>query len=135
MFESTCLMEKRMPTFTGRLTVFGQESNLATSTANFLLLRAGIPDPAQAQFAATFFLLQTKQLHPPQLINVVGTAGRIGSVNAIAMTDASAAGPSPFAFAPTALAPAKKSRKKKAAKKPAKKRSKKSAKKPSKKSR
>ena len=129
-FARPAKWEKTMPTFTGRLTVFSQQSTLAPPTTNFLLLKAGIPDPAQAQFAATFFLLQTRQLHSGQFINVQGTAGKIGSVNAIAMTNASAAGPSPFDVGPTALAAAKKSSKKqRTAKKSSKKRSRKSAKK------
>jgi hypothetical protein len=80
-----------MSTFTGRFSVIGHQSNLDDGTTDWLILKAGISDPAEATFAATQFLLKTKKLIPGHLINVVGTAGVVGTVSIISMTDASSA--------------------------------------------
>jgi len=113
-----------MPNFTGLLSIIGSQSNLNSGPTNFLLIMAGISDPAQATFAATQFLVNTKNLHSGQMINVTGNAGTIGSVNIIAMTNASAAAPSPMAFTAgiTSMvgSGAKKKKTKKTAKKPGK---------------
>jgi len=85
-----------MPTYTGRLGGFGNQSTLGTPSATFLLLKAGISDPTQAQFAATYYLLETQKLNRGQLIHVNGQDKAVGSVRVIAMTSASAASPSPF---------------------------------------
>ena len=82
-----------MPTFTGQLSIIGHQSNLDDNTTDWLLLKAGIADPAQATFAATQFLVKVKKLHSGQIINVMGSAASIGSVSVISMTNASPAGP------------------------------------------
>ncbi|HEX6715565.1 MAG TPA: hypothetical protein VF088_00555 [Pyrinomonadaceae bacterium] len=126
-----------MPNFTGLLSIIGSQSNLNSGPTNFLLIMAGISDPAQATFAATQFLVKTKNLHSGQMINVTGNTGTTGSVNIIAMTNASAAAPSPMAFtagiAPMVGSGAKK-KSKKTAKKPGKQGAKKAAKRGKKKS-
>lgn len=56
-----------------------------------LLLKAGIPDPGQAAFAATGFL-HAKGLGSGQAIVVTGTKGNpVGGVSTIIMTDSFAA--------------------------------------------
>jgi hypothetical protein len=82
-----------MATFTGTLSIIGHQSNLDDGATDWLLLRAGLSDPAQATFAATQFLVKEKKLHSNQTINVQGSSGTIGTVSIISMTDASAAGP------------------------------------------
>lgn len=80
-----------MSTFTGRFSVIGSQSNLDDGATDWLILKAGISDPAQATFAATQFLLKTKKLIPGHLINVEGASNTIGSVSIISMTNASSA--------------------------------------------
>lgn len=79
-----------MPTFTGQLSIIGNQSNLDHGPDSLLVL-AGEPDPAKAIFAATQFLVKIKKLHSGQMINVDGTRRTSGSVSIIAMTDASPA--------------------------------------------
>ena len=95
-----------MPDFKGRLTVIGNQSTLddLNSTDDSLLLRAGIPDPTQAIFAATQFLLKTKKLVPGQMIIVTGSKGTFGQVSIIVMTDARADAAQPLSVAASALA-------------------------------
>jgi hypothetical protein len=80
-----------MSTFTGRFSVIGSQSNLDDGATDWLILKAGISDPAQATFAAAQFLLKTKKLIPGHLINVVGISGKIGTVSIVSMTNASSA--------------------------------------------
>ena len=80
-----------MPNFVGQLSILGNQSNLDDGQTDFLLLMAGISDPAQATFAATQFLVKTKKLQSGQNISVQGVSATIGSVSVISMTDASAA--------------------------------------------
>lgn len=82
-----------MATFTGLLSIIGHQSNLDEGATDWLLLMAGISDPAQATFAATQFLVKAKKLHSGQMISVEGSSGTIGTVSIISMTEASAAGP------------------------------------------
>jgi hypothetical protein len=95
-----------MPEFKGRLTVINGQSTLddLNSTDDSLLLRAGIPDPTQAIFAATQFLLKTKKLVPGQMIVVTGNKGTFGQVSVIVMTDAQADTDQPFSIAASNLA-------------------------------
>lgn len=81
-----------MANFSGRLTVINSQSSLD----NDLLLRAGIPDATQAIFAATQFLLKSRNLNPGQMIIVTGDRGTFGNVGVIVMTDAHAASEQPF---------------------------------------
>jgi hypothetical protein len=94
-----------MPDFKGRLTVINSQSTLddLNSTDDSLLLRAGIPDPTQAIFAATQFLLKTKKLVPGQMIVVTGSKGTFGQVSVIVMTDARADTAQPFLVAASDL--------------------------------
>lgn len=78
-----------MSMFTGILKIIGSQSSLNDS----LLLRAGIPDAAQAIAAATQFLVKTRHLSSGQMIRVDGQAGTIGTVHIISMTDAQAVSP------------------------------------------
>lgn len=95
-----------MPDFKGRLTVINSQSTLddLNSTDDSLLLRAGIPDPTQAIFAATQFLLKTKKLVPGQMIVVTGSKGTFGQVGVIVMTDARPDAAQPFAVTASDLA-------------------------------
>jgi hypothetical protein len=81
-----------MATFVGQLSIFGNQSNLNDGQTDFLLLMAGISDPALATFSATQFLKKPpKNFHSGQSIRVEGVSGMIGTVSVISMTDASAA--------------------------------------------
>jgi hypothetical protein len=80
-----------MAAFSGQLSIIGHQSNLDDGKTDWLLVMAGISDPALATFAATQFLVKTKKLHSGQNIIVQGDSGTIGSVSVISMTDASAA--------------------------------------------
>jgi hypothetical protein len=82
-----------MANFNGRLTVINSQSSLD----NDLLLLAGFSDATQAIFAATQFLLKTKNLVSGQQIIVTGDQGSFGDISVIVMMDAQAAGPQPFA--------------------------------------
>jgi hypothetical protein len=83
--------EINMAQFTGQLSIIGHQSNLDDGQTDWLLLMAGLSDPAMATFAATQFLVKTKKLHSGQSITVLGESGAIGSVSVISMSDASAA--------------------------------------------
>ena len=82
-----------MAVFNGQLSIIGNQSNLDAAAADFLLVMAGISDPAQAIFAATQFLVKVRKLHSGQMINVTGSSGSTGTVSIISMTDASPAAP------------------------------------------
>lgn len=82
-----------MSDFTGRLSIISNQSSLD----NDLLLMAGIPDAAQAIFAATQFLVKTKHLSSGQRIIVTGERGTFGDAGIIVMTNAAADPTQPFA--------------------------------------
>lgn len=77
-----------MAKYNGILTIISNQSSLDSS----LLLMAGIPDTAQAMFAATQFLVKARNLHSGQPIVATGQKGSIGTVSIIVMSDAQAAG-------------------------------------------
>lgn len=76
-----------MSNFTGILSIISNQSSLN----NNLLLLAGTPDPAQAMFAATQFLVKSRNLNSGQLITVSGK--KASGVAIIIMDDAQAAAP------------------------------------------
>lgn len=80
-----------MRDFTGILSIISNQSSLNSD----LLLMAGIPDTAQAMFAATQFLVKTRRLNSGQPITVSGE--KVRGVGIIVMHDAIAASPRPFA--------------------------------------
>lgn len=82
-----------MSEFFGRLSIIGSQSSLD----NDLLLRAGIPDAAQAVFAATQFLVKSRNFSSGQMIIVTGEKGSFGDAGIIVMTNARADPAQPFA--------------------------------------
>jgi hypothetical protein len=82
-----------MSTFTGTLTIISNQSSLDGD----LLLKSGIPDTAQAMFAATQFLVKIRKLQPGQLIDVMGQ--KVPNISAILMDDARAASVQPLGVA------------------------------------
>lgn len=82
-----------MSDFTGMLSIISNQSSLN----NNLLLLTGIPDTAQAMFAATQFLVKTRRLNSGQLITVSGK--KVAGVGIIVMHDARAASQQPFGAA------------------------------------
>lgn len=71
-----------MSIFNGVFLKFDSQSFLNSS----LLFMAGFPDPSQAMFAATQFLVKVRNLHSGQSIQVIGT--RTEGVDVIVMQDA-----------------------------------------------
>jgi hypothetical protein len=78
-----------MPNYTGTLMIISNQSTLDNS----LLLKAGYPDPAQAMYEATRFLIKDRGLGSGQQIVVTGVKGTVGTASVISMSDAHAAGP------------------------------------------
>ena len=81
-----------MSTFTGTLSIISNQSSLDGD----LLLKAGIPDTAQAIFAATQYLVKIKKLQSGQFIQVTGQ--KVPNISAILMQSARASA-SPFGVA------------------------------------
>lgn len=73
-----------MDIFTGTLSIISNQSSLNGD----LLLKAGIPDMAQAMFAATQFLVKIRHLNSGQFIQVTGD--KAVGFSAIIMQDAQA---------------------------------------------
>lgn len=86
-----------MSTFTGTLSIISHQSSLGTN----LLMKAGIPDPTQAIFAATQFLVKIRRLQSGQFIKVIGN--QIPNANIIIMQDAQPASPRQLGKAITEL--------------------------------
>ncbi|HZN05873.1 MAG TPA: hypothetical protein VFB65_03780 [Pyrinomonadaceae bacterium] len=96
---------------TGVFSFLGNESNLASDTDDFLLLKAGVADENAAKAQATSFLVDIKKFRQNQRITVEGATSSLGTVRTILMTNASAAA-LPLGFARSAAGARKKTKKK-----------------------
>jgi len=89
-----------MSTFTGILSI---SVNGISSLNTSLLLMAGVAEPTEAMASATQFLTEGRNLHSGQMILVDGSAGVMGTVHIIRMTDAHAVEPEALTAIPLGM--------------------------------